>query len=709
MKHSSMKRFLALLLCAMLVGGMFTTAWADPGDAEPEEPAEETESQGMIQPVTVEEPQDEDELPVIPVKAEEYLWLGETAVTAGNADSPLSDGSARFDPSTNTLTFTKAPTITGLHDGAIIDAPNLETLTIVTPASGLSLSSKTAARGISVGSGAITVNGDLRLSLSSSSAEAGIYVINGLTVNGNLAPELSAGAKAYGVKSISGPVTVNGDAELFDKHTGIYSGNGDIKVGGAVFAMIDSNEMGGLSPSAVAYAANGTVELGSLEATMGKSPYKIYATGTITVNGTVKITDESAFHQGLYSTDGGIVIGGTANINTTADCLYAGGSDGITINANATLTSSTSAVNTAKAAEGPVTVKGNLTISGYGDPALYAKGDITVEGNAQVTSKTYSSNERRNKGIVSETGSVGVTGKLTCTGCTSDGVYARNDITVGGDVTVGTSIVSENDYILKAETGELNIGGSLTTTGLAPSSAFGATGLTVGKNVTITNAAEDAIGLYSNGTVTMRSGEWDITAKQAILAKGGIEIPETHSIILPAGGVVSQLDGGSTITEEDGTTIPDHVIISDAEFVFVTFDLNYEGSEAILVPVHKGTTLSKIPALTGHGEAPMRWVPVGWYTEKAEGLQVGKVGDKITLKMIFDEDTTVFAQWRLLGDINGDGTVTNKDVTRLIRFLKSGDVEVVEAALDTNGDGNRSNKDVTRLIRYIKSGDVEIY
>lgn len=63
----------------------------------------------------------------------------------------------------------------------------------------------------------------------------------------------------------------------------------------------------------------------------------------------------------------------------------------------------------------------------------------------------------------------------------------------------------------------------------------------------------------------------------------------------------------------------------------------------------------------------------------------------------------------LPGDINGDGYVSNKDVTRLMRYIKYNDVTVVEAALDVNGDGIVSNKDVTRLMRYIKYGDVEIH
>lgn len=152
------------------------------------------------------------------------------------------------------------------------------------------------------------------------------------------------------------------------------------------------------------------------------------------------------------------------------------------------------------------------------------------------------------------------------------------------------------------------------------------------------------------------------------------------------------------------------MIISDAEFVFVTFDLNYEGSEAILVPVHKGGTLGKIPAQTGHGEAPMRWYPCGWYTEKAEGVMVTKVGEKINLKTTFDEDTTVYAHWYLPGDVNGDATVDNRDVTRLAVYLQyGGDVPVVKPALNTNGDWLEDVQDVTHLIRYILYKDVTLY
>ena len=61
------------------------------------------------------------------------------------------------------------------------------------------------------------------------------------------------------------------------------------------------------------------------------------------------------------------------------------------------------------------------------------------------------------------------------------------------------------------------------------------------------------------------------------------------------------------------------------------------------------------------------------------------------------------------GDINNDGAVNNKDVTRLFQYLSNWDVIVNEAALDVNGDGNVNNKDLTRLFQYLSNWNVEIH
>ena len=62
------------------------------------------------------------------------------------------------------------------------------------------------------------------------------------------------------------------------------------------------------------------------------------------------------------------------------------------------------------------------------------------------------------------------------------------------------------------------------------------------------------------------------------------------------------------------------------------------------------------------------------------------------------------------GDINGDGIVNMKDVTRLVNYLNDNETyEVFKKALDVNGDGVVSIKDVTRLVEYLNDGTVEIH
>ena len=61
------------------------------------------------------------------------------------------------------------------------------------------------------------------------------------------------------------------------------------------------------------------------------------------------------------------------------------------------------------------------------------------------------------------------------------------------------------------------------------------------------------------------------------------------------------------------------------------------------------------------------------------------------------------------GDINGDNSLTSKDLLRLAKYFADEDVEVNELALDVNGDGVINTKDLLRLARYFADWEVEIY
>ena len=151
------------------------------------------------------------------------------------------------------------------------------------------------------------------------------------------------------------------------------------------------------------------------------------------------------------------------------------------------------------------------------------------------------------------------------------------------------------------------------------------------------------------------------------------------------------------------------VIIVDGEAYLsldctIIFELCFEGgiSENRLVPV--GGSLSELPVPQREG-----WVLVGWFKAPAETALDAGDGEAITPETVLKEGDTVYAHWRIPGDVNGDGEVDNRDVTRLLNAIRYPNVKAVRPNLDVNGDNQLTGDDAILLARFVKYLDVDLH
>ena len=157
----------------------------------------------------------------------------------------------------------------------------------------------------------------------------------------------------------------------------------------------------------------------------------------------------------------------------------------------------------------------------------------------------------------------------------------------------------------------------------------------------------------------------------------------------------------ATVTDKDGLPVPD---------VKVSFQiLNPDGSIVRTYPLNGYSAYSTwtnddgraVLSFTFH-KADGRITPGDYlvYAELKGTSSSGTVSATAPFTLLPDN---------LPGDVNGDDEVDNRDVTRLLRYLRYPNVTVVEEALDVNGDGTRDVGDAEALIRYLCCGDVTIH
>ncbi|MCR5611626.1 MAG: InlB B-repeat-containing protein [Clostridiales bacterium] len=336
---------------------------------------------------------------------------------------------------------------------------------------------------------------------------------------------------------------------------------------------------------------------------------------------------------------------------------------------------------------GIVWVMGNIlsgdSVINVNDGAVINGDDVGIAINGYATVNVY-------EGATVTGTATGIevrAGVLNVEGGTITGNGASTSVTANGS---GTTTVGAGIAVAQHTTG-LDI-----TVNISGGTINGTTALNVanpqgGNDGTI--AIEVTGGIF-NGPVNVDENE----TRAANFISGGYYLETVDPDYVAEGKLCT-----TTLTENiDGT---EYYYIVNA--VTITLDPCNDGaSESVTVMIPAGESLSEDDLFTPEYDRWHRFI--GWFLNAGIGVATG-TGTEVTDETVFDEDTTIYANWYMPGDVNGDGKVNNKDVNRLLQYIAGDDVEVVLKACDTNGDGKINNKDVSRLLQYLAGDNVEIF
>ncbi len=179
---------------------------------------------------------------------------------------------------------------------------------------------------------------------------------------------------------------------------------------------------------------------------------------------------------------------------------------------------------------------------------------------------------------------------------------------------------------------------------------------------------------------------------------------ESHTQTLTA-TVSSEIVGHEKIftatVELEGETYTDTQTVYIG--VTVSFDAGAGTVDPASIEINAGESIETLPTPTRTGG----WVFMGWYLAPAATPFEICQGTEVTAETTFDEDTVVYAHWRLPGDVDGDGRVTVADVTLLAKYVKAKGqgVEIVPFSgnVDGGADGRVNVSDVSLLAKYVKA------
>ena len=176
---------------------------------------------------------------------------------------------------------------------------------------------------------------------------------------------------------------------------------------------------------------------------------------------------------------------------------------------------------------------------------------------------------------------------------------------------------------------------------------------------------------------------------------------------------------GYTVSGYDSTVLGTQIITVTYRGVSQTFDVTVLPKEVSFITATPKTAMSSIVGeeldmsnviiTVSFVDGTSKIIDSG-YT--LGGFDKEIIGDQTVTLTYRDKNCTfnVTVIDYIPGDINGDGIVNIKDITRLVNYLNDNSAyEVINKALDVNGDGVVSIKDVTRLEAYLNDNTVQIY
>ena len=92
----------------------------------------------------------------------------------------------------------------------------------------------------------------------------------------------------------------------------------------------------------------------------------------------------------------------------------------------------------------------------------------------------------------------------------------------------------------------------------------------------------------------------------------------------------------------------------------------------------------------------------GWYVPRYSPFECIQQGD-FSEESAWLVNVCYVAKDVTPGDLNGDGSLNNRDLALLQKYLNEWDVTVVEAALDVNLDGKINNRDLSTLQKILNT------